>query len=70
MIVFRWFMGVVGGFAVLMALLSLIFGLVTARDFWYDRARRFAQYTWMLALLWFNIEVWGRVAWTLVTWNA
>lgn len=70
MIVFRWIMGVFAALVVLIALVSLIAGVITARDFWYERARRFAQYTWMLALLWFNIEVWGRVVYTLVTWSS
>ena len=69
MTIFRWIVGGFGTLFVLVAVLSLVLGLITARDFWYDRARRFLQYIWMLALLWFNIEVWGRVAWTLVTWN-
>jgi hypothetical protein len=68
MIIFRWVMGVFGMLIVLITVISLIFGIVTARDFWYDRARRFMTYTWMVALLWFNIEVWGRVVYTLVTW--
>jgi len=68
--IFRWIIGVFAALIALIAVMSLVFGLVTARDLWYDRARSFLQYTWMLALLWFNIEVWGRVAYTLFTWNS
>ena len=70
MIAFRWVMGVCGALVALVALLSFVIALISARDLWYDRARRLAQYTWMIALLWFNVEVWGRVVYTLVTWNS
>ena len=33
-----------------------------------ERARRLAAWIRLLALTWFNIEVWGRVVYTIVHW--
>ena len=33
------------------------------------RARRLGAWIRLLALAWFNIEVWGRVVHTIVTWK-
>ena len=70
MIAFRW---VVGGFAALMAvctLISFVIAVVGANEIWYGRARRCMHWLWVSGLLWFNVEVWGRVVWTLVHWNS
>ena len=70
MTIFRW---ALGGLAALLALgtvLAIVIGLIAASDVWYDRARRFGQWLWMLALLWFNLEVWGRVVWTMLHWSS
>ena len=69
MIAFRW---AIGGIAALMAaltLISFVIGMVLAHDIWLGRSRRFLHWLWLSALLWFNVEVWGRVAWTLIHWN-
>jgi len=66
---FRW---TVGGLAALLAVctvFSFVVGIVGANDIWLGRARRCMHWLWLTALSWFNIEVWGRVAWTLVHWN-
>lgn len=34
-----------------------------------DRAKRLAAWIRLLALTWFNVEVWGRVIYTIVTWK-
>ena len=34
-----------------------------------DRAKRIAAWIRLLALFWFNVEVWGRVVYTIVTWK-
>jgi hypothetical protein len=35
---------------------------------WLDRARSLRRGAYLAALFWFNIEVWGRVVYTLVHW--
>jgi hypothetical protein len=34
-----------------------------------DRAKRIAAWIRLLALFWFNVEVWGRVVYTIATWR-
>jgi hypothetical protein len=35
---------------------------------WLERARSLRRGTYLVLLLWFNIEVWGRVIWTIIHW--
>lgn len=35
-----------------------------------ERARRLGAWIRLLALAWFNIEVWGRVVYTIVHWRS
>jgi hypothetical protein len=69
MTIFRWVIGVLSGLLAVGALLSLVIAVVSASDIWYGRARRLIYWVWLAALFWFNIEVWGRVVWTLLHWN-
>lgn len=69
MTVFRWIMGVLLGlFAAGWAFTFLLYVL---RDD--DRLRelgtRMRRWTITLGLFWFNFEIWGRVIWTIWTWN-
>ena len=68
MVVFRWVMGIafllLGG----ISLTSLIIFIVTDISLWLKRARIFRRHASAAALLWFNVEVWGRVVWILVHW--
>ena len=34
-----------------------------------ERAKRFGAWIRLVALAWFNVEVWGRVVHTIVTWK-
>ena len=34
-----------------------------------DRAKRIAAWIRLLALFWCNVEVWGRVVYTIATWK-
>ncbi len=67
-LVLRWIAAVVGGLLLVSATVS--FGLFIAFDdqLWKERASRFAAWIRLLALTWFNLEVWGRVVYTLVHW--
>lgn len=67
--IFRW---IVGGFAVLMAvgaLVSLAANLASDSRVWLARTRRFRHWLWLAGLFWFNVEVWGRVIYTLIHWK-
>lgn len=37
-------------------------------DLWIQRARGFRRGTYLACLTWFNVEVWGRVIWTIIHW--
>jgi hypothetical protein len=69
MTVFRWIMGVLLG--LFAAGWGFTFLLYVLRDD--DRLRelgvRLRRWTITLGLFWFNLEIWGRVIWTVVTWN-
>ena len=70
MIVFRWIIGV---FAALMAIGSLAwFGIYIGsnKEVFLRRARSLRRYVWLSFLLWFNVEVWGRVILTIVHWKS
>jgi hypothetical protein len=68
MTIFRWIMGVLvlvlGGGSVLCFVLFMMFDI----NVWLDRARSLRRGAYLAALFWFNIEVWGRVVYTLVHW--
>ena len=68
MTVFRWIIGVLTGFFVLGALFGFILFIAFDSQLWLERARRFRHYIWVLVLFWFNVEVWGRVGYTLYHW--
>ncbi len=69
MTVFRWIMGVIAG--LLAAGWAFTFLMYVLRDD--DRLRelgaKLRQWTILIGLAWFNLEIWGRVIWTIVTWN-
>ena len=52
------------------ALLSMALFLALDIKVWLTRARRLRHATYLVLLLWFNVEVWGRVVWTLVHWSS
>ncbi len=67
-LVLRWIAAGIGVLLLLGAAVS--FGLFIAfeADLWRERASRLAAWIRLLALTWFNVEVWGRVVWTLAHW--
>jgi len=68
MTVFRWVVGSIAGLMALGALVSFLVFLGFDIQRWLERARRFRHWTWLALLFWFNVEVWGQVAYTLITW--
>ena len=68
MTVFRWIIGVIAALMAVGALTSLAINLASDSRLWLERARRFRRWLWLACLLWFNVEVWGRVIWTIIRW--
>jgi hypothetical protein len=68
MTIFRWIMGVIS--LLLCGGAALCFVIFIAFDIpaWLDRAKVFRRLAYMALLFWFNIEIWGRVVWTLIHW--
>jgi hypothetical protein len=67
--VLRW---IAAGIAALLAVGALAsFGLYIAFEARpaLERAKQMAAWIRLLALAWFNVEVWGRVVHTIVTWK-
>jgi hypothetical protein len=68
MTIFRWIIGVLAALLATGALLSLVLFLAFDIEVWLKRARTLRHGVYMALLLWFNVEVWGRVLWTLIHW--
>ncbi len=68
MTIFRWVIGLISALLASGALISFVLFIAFDIDVWLDRARTLRRGVYMALLLWFNVEVWGRVIWTLVTW--
>ena len=69
MIVFRWVVGTFGAILLVAGLFSFFLSLAPGATVWLRRARRFRHWIWLDLLLWFNVEVWGRVVYTLIHWH-
>ena len=70
MTIFRWIMGVFAGLSLAGWLTVLMLYVVNGDDRFKELGTRLRQFVFTVALLWFNIEIWGRVIWTIVTWNS
>lgn len=68
MTIFRWIIGVISALLVGGSVLSFVLFMAFDIDVWLQRARTFRRGAYMALLFWFNIEVWGRVVWTIVHW--
>ncbi len=69
MSVFRWIMLIVGGLVAAGWLGTLLLYVVDADDRYKELGRSLRQWTITIALFWFNVEIWGRVIWTIITWS-
>lgn len=56
-----------GGLGAATALFFVLY-VLRGDDEWSERARKFGRWCWAAVLFWFNVEVWGRVIWILITW--
>ena len=69
MTVFRWIAGVLAVLFAFAATASFALHISFSAHVWLERARRFRRWLLLVALLWFNVEVWGRVIITIVRWK-
>ena len=70
MTVFRWILGVLGALLAVGSIVSFVLFIAFDIAVWLERARALRRSFFSVALLWFNVEVWGRVVWTLWHWNS
>ena len=68
MTVFRWIIGVISALLVGGSVLSFVLFMALDINAWLERARSLRRGAYMALLFWFNVEVWGRVIWTIVKW--
>ena len=68
MTVFRWIIGSIFALLAAGSVLSLVLVLALDIPIWLDRSRSLRRGAYLGGLTWFNIEVWGRVVWTLIHW--
>ena len=68
MTVFRWIIGVLAVGLVSLSVLTFIMFMVQDEERWIELARQFRRLATVVLLFWFNVEIWGRVIYTIVTW--
>jgi len=68
MIIFRWIIGVIAALLAVGSALSFVLFMAFDIKVWLDRARTLRRGTYLACLLWFNVEVWGRVILTIIHW--
>jgi len=68
MTIFRWIIGVIAGLLALGSVISFVIFIAADIDLWLKRARKLRRLTSAALLFWFNVEVWGRVVWTIIHW--
>ena len=68
MTIFRWIMGIIAGLALSGWLVVLLLYVVNGDDRFKDLGTRLRQLVITIGLFWFNLEIWGRVIWTLIEW--
>ena len=68
MTIFRWIIGVLSVLFAAGSLLSFLLFIAFDIDVWLKRARAMRHMLYMALLLWFNVEVWGRVLGALIHW--
>jgi hypothetical protein len=66
--VLRWSAAVIAALLAIGAVASFALYISFDARVWLERARRLAAWIRLLALAWFNTEVWGRVFYTIVHW--
>ena len=67
--VLRWIAAVIAALLAVGALASFALFIGFEAKPALERARRLAAWIRLLGLTWFNVEVWGRVVYTIVPWK-
>lgn len=67
--IFRWIMGGLAGLLVLGWVVFAVIGLSRGDDRQQDAASRLRQWGQLAVMFWFNVEIWGRVVYTIWNWN-
>jgi hypothetical protein len=67
--VLRWIAAAIAGLLALGAAASFALYIGFEAKPALERAKRLAAWIRLLALFWFNVEVWGRVVYTIATWH-
>jgi hypothetical protein len=62
-------MGVLGGLFAAGWIFTVLLYVLRDDDRLRDLGKRLRHFTILIGLAWFNIEVWGRVVYTIVTWG-
>ena len=68
MTVFRWIMAVIAAILATGSVVCFVLFITLDIDVWIRRARGFRRGAYLACLTWFNVEVWGRVVWTIIHW--
>lgn len=68
MTIFRWIIGVISALLVGGSVLSFVLFMALDINVWIERARSLRRGAYTALLFWFNVEVWGRVVWTIIHW--
>lgn len=69
MTIFRWILGTIAALLIAGSVLSFVIFITMDISVWIERARSLKRGAYLACLLWFNVEVWGRVFWLLLHWN-
>jgi len=68
--ILRWAIGVVAALLAVGTLFGFVISVAFENEIWRGRTRRLRAWLGVVALAWFNGEVWGRVVYTLVHWTS
>ena len=69
MTVLRWIMFVITGGLFTGAAVSFVLFIMADVEVWIERARTLRRLSFAAGLFWINVEIWGRVVYTLWNWN-
>ena len=69
MTIFRWVLGVIAALLFTGSVFAFVIFITMDIPVWIERARSLKHGAYLACLLWFNVEVWGRVFWILLHWS-
>jgi hypothetical protein len=68
MTVIRWILGIAAVLLGAGSVLAFVIYVVADIDLWLKRARKWRRLFSAVALFWFNLEIWRRVAIIIINW--